>query len=179
MRRSALLFPAIGALALLPAVSTPAGAASCRDEVQQLAQTFHLSLGPTAQSSAPPSRGAPAGSAQQLGGADWSKLQGMMSQGQTGSGQGAGRTAEAPATTESRGIAGPDSLESSGGTLPPSTTAPAQRSGAAPTPQLGAADRAKAEALLSEAQAADAQGNGDQCRQILRAAQAMLLKGRQ
>src|ERR1700730_9314151 len=179
MRRSALLFPAIGALALLPAVSAPAGAASCRDEVQQLAQTFHLSLGPTTQSSAQPSRGTPAESAQQLGGAEWSKIQGMMSQGQAASGQGAGPTAEAPATTESRGIAGRVSRESSGGTRPPSTTTPAQRSGAAPAPQLGAADRAKAEGLLSEAQAADAQGNSDQCLQILRAAQPMLLKGRQ
>ena len=188
MRRSAVLFPAIGALALLPAVSAPAGAASCRDEVQQLAQTFHLSLGPMAQGSAQPSHGATAeapGSnataAEPRGGADWAKVQEMLSQGEGASGQGTGRTAEAPATTESRGIAGPDSLESSGGTLPPSTGTPApeQRSGAAPAQQLGAADRAKAEGLLSEAQAADAQGKGDQCLQILRAAQAMLLKGRQ
>jgi hypothetical protein len=144
MRRGALLFPAIGALALLPAVSAPA-AVSCRDEVQLLAQTFHLSTG---QSSAQPSRGA---------------------------------IADSPATTESRGLAGPDSLESSGGTRPPSTGTPApeQRNGAAPAQQLGAADRAKAEGLLSEAQAADAQGNGDQCLKILRAAQAMLLKARQ
>lgn len=183
MRKGALLFPAIGALALLPAVSARADVTSCRDELQRLAQTYHLSVSPPAQSAAQPSPGA---------------------------------TAEAPATTESRGIAGPDSLASSGGTLPPSTNsaAPEQRSDAAPPgaselekvqrlmsqgqaangqgagrtaeasapnapDRLGAADRAKVEGLLSQGQAADGQGNSDQCLQALREAQGLLLKARQ
>ncbi len=188
MRKGALLFPAIGALALLPAVSARADVTSCRDELQRLAQTYHLSVSPPAQSAAQPSPGA---------------------------------TAEAPATTESRGIAGPDSLASSGGTLPPSTSsaAPEQRSDAAPTQQPGASelekvqrlmsqgqaasgqgtgptaegtapnattpdrldatDRAKVEGLLSQGQAADGQGNGDQCLQALREAQEMLQRARQ
>jgi hypothetical protein len=77
--------------------------------------------------------------------------------------------------------AGPDSLASSGGTLPPSTSsaAPEARGGASETPQLGAADRAKAEGLLSEAQTANGQGKGDQCLQSLRDAQAIMQKGRQ
>jgi hypothetical protein len=157
MRKNGLLFPAIGALAFLPAVSARADVTSCRDELQQLAQTYHLSVSPPAQSAVQPSPGA---------------------------------TAEAPATTESRGIAGPDSLASSGGTLPPSTNsaAPEQRSGAAPAQQpanslapdqLGATDRAKVEGLLSQGQAAEGQGKGDQCLQALRDAQEVLQRARQ
>lgn len=182
MRKSALLFPAIGALALLPAIGAQA-ATSCSDELQQIAQTYHLSLSPSATAQAGSTATSPepsgAASSPQSGmAADLQKIQGMMSQGQAGNGQVAGKTAESPATTESRGMAaGPDSLESSGGTLPPSDGSGArdQHGGA---DQLGAADRAKAEGLLSEAQAADAQGKGDQCLQFLRAAQGML-KGRQ
>jgi hypothetical protein len=180
MRKSALLLPAIGALALLPAIGAQA-ATSCSEELQQIAQTYHLSLSPSATAqagtaSAPELRGAappPSGKA-----SDLQKIQGTMSQHQGTSGQVEGKTLEVPATTESRGMAaGPDSLESSGGTLPPSTGSDArdQHGGA---DQLGAADRAKAEGLLSEAQAADAQGKGDQCLQFLRAAQGML-QGRQ
>jgi hypothetical protein len=194
MRRAALLFPAVGALALLPALGAHAAATSCSAELQQVAQTYHLSLSPPATAQAGNSaeqRGSsPSGVASEL-----QKVQGLMSQGKGAAGQGTGeqgtsrtaeapttpsRTAEAPATTESRGMAaGPDSLESSGGTLPPATSSGSrdQRGGAA-ADQLGAADRAKAEGMLSEAQAADAQGKGDQCLQFLRAAQAML-KGRQ
>lgn len=197
MRKSALLLPAIAAAALLPAIGAQA-ATSCSDELQQLAQTYHLSLGPsataqagnsTAQDGAAPS--SQSGTASQL-----EKIQGLMSQGQGTTGRGAGaqgmggtgatpstpnNRAEAPATTESRGMAaGPDSLESSGGTLPPATSSGArdQHSGAAAADQLGPDDRAKAEGMLSEAQAADAQGKGDQCLKFLRAAQGML-KGRQ
>ena len=90
----------------------------------------------------------------------------------------AGTAAEAPATTESRGLtAGPDSLTSSGGTLPPSTSAPAVGlRNAAPT-QPGAADRAKIEGLLSEARAAGEQGRVDECRQRLDDAQSILHQG--
>ncbi|HJT09066.1 MAG TPA: hypothetical protein VJ747_19190 [Stellaceae bacterium] len=200
MNRAALLFPAISALALLPAIGAQA-ATSCSDELHQLAQTYHLSLSPSATAQA-------GNSAEQGGGASspksdttsqLDKIQGLLSQrqettqGASGqSAQGAGRssaapsmpnnTAEAPATTESRGMAaGPDSLQSSGGTLPPATNSGAhdqQHSGAAGADQLGPVDRAKAEGMLSEAQAADAQGKGDQCLKFLRAAQGML-KGRQ
>jgi hypothetical protein len=202
MKRAALLLPAIGALALLPTIGAQAAATSCSAELQQVAQTYHLSLSPPATAQAgnsPEQRGA--ASSQSGMASDLQKIQGMMSRGQGTSGQGTegqgageqgtgktadaptmpNRTAEAPATTESRGMAaGPDSLESSGGTLPPATNSSPrdQRSGAAAADQLGAADRAKAEGMLSEAQAADAQGKGDQCLQFLRAAQAML-KGRQ
>jgi hypothetical protein len=198
MKRAALLFHAVGALALLPAIGAHAAATSCSEELQQVAQTYHLSLGPPATAQAgtaanPSERGA--ASSQPGMASDLQKIQGLRSQGQGAIGQGASeqgtgrtaepsatpsRTAEAPATTESRGLAGPDSLESSGGTLPPAANGSAreQRSGAAAADQLGPADRAKAEGLLSEAQAADAQGKGEQCLQFLRAAQAML-KGRQ
>lgn len=154
MKRAALSFSAIGAVALLPAIGAQAAATSCSDALHQLAQTYHLSLAPSATAQA-------GNSAEQRGTA--------------------GSTAEAPATTESRGMAAaPDSLESSGGTLPPATSSGAhdRQGGAAAADQLGPADRAKAEGMLSEAQAADAQGKGDQCLQFLRAAQAML-KGRQ
>ena len=194
MRRAALLLPAIGALALLPGIGA-AAATSCSDELRQVAQTYHLSLGPSA--TAQTGNSAEQGAAPQSGAAaDVQKMQGFMSQGQgsarqdaseqgsasTGPARGTSSQArDAPATTESRGLAaGPDSLETSGGTLPPATSsAPRdQEKGAAAADQLGAADRAKAEGMLSEAQAADAQGKGDQCLQFLRAAQAML-KGRQ
>jgi hypothetical protein len=189
------LLPAVAAVALLPAIGADAAATSCSDELHQLAQTYHLSLGPPATAQA-------GNSAEQRGAAaspqsgTMSDLQnGQMSQregtaGQGASEQGAGRTAaapttpnntaEAPATTESRGLAGPDSLQSSGGTLPPATSSGAhdQRRSAAPADQLGPNDRAKAEGMLSEAQAADAQGKSDQCLQFLRAVQGML-KGRQ
>lgn len=192
MKRAALLFPAIGALALLPAIGAEAAATSCSDELHQLAQTYHLSLSPPATAQAGNSaeqRGA-ASSPQSGTTSELEKLQGLMSRGQGTAGQGAGRTAagpttpnntaEAPATTESRGMtAGPDSVESSGGTLPPANSGAHDRqTGAAAADQLGPNDRAKAEGMLSQAQAADAQGKGDQCLQFLRAAQAML-KGRQ
>ena len=79
-------------------------------------------------------------------------------------------TAEAPATSESRGLAaGPDSLASSGNTLPP------QSSQAAPAPQaLGAVDRAKVEGLLAEARSADALGDPQRCRQRLQDAEAAI-----
>ena len=196
MKRAALLLPAIGALALLPAIGAQAATTSCSEELQQVAQTYHLSLSPSATAQAGNSaeqRGAQPSSPGTASGLE--KLQGLMSKGQDADGKGTGeertgRTAEAPstsrqggeapATTESRGMAaGPDSLESSGGTLPPATSSsPREQHGAAAADQLGAADRAKAEGMLSEAQAADAQGKGDQCLQFLRAAQAML-KGRQ
>ncbi|HEX6843289.1 MAG TPA: hypothetical protein VF113_17270 [Stellaceae bacterium] len=197
MKRAALLFPAIGALALLPAIGAEAAATSCSDELHQLAQTYHLSLSPPATAQAGNSaeqRGAM--SSQQSGTtSEMEKIQGLMSQRQGTTGQGAGEqgtgrtaagptkpnnTAEAPATTESRGMtAGPDSAESSGGTLPPASSGTHDRqTGAAAADQLGPNDRAKAEGMLSQAQAADAQGKGDQCLQFLRAAQAML-KGRQ
>ena len=196
MKRGVLLFPAISALALLPAGGAQADT-SCSDELHQLAQRYHLSLGPSATARA-------GNSAEQRGAAspksdttsELEKIQGMVSQRQGTSGQGVGaqgtdrsskapstpnNTAEAPATTESRGMAaGPDSLESSGETLPPATNSGArdQRRGGAAADQLGPNDRAKAEGMLSQAQTADAQGKGDQCLQFLRAAQGML-KGRQ
>jgi hypothetical protein len=85
--------------------------------------------------------------------------------------------AEAPATTESRGlVSGADSLASSGGTLPPDRTEgasnPAQ--GGAPAKTLGAADRAKVEGLLSEARAAEREGHGDLCRQHLQDAETLI-----
>lgn len=89
-----------------------------------------------------------------------------------------GSAAEAPATTESRGLAaGPDSLTSSGGTLPPSTgtTASGPRDTAATQPD--AADRAKIEGLLSEARAASEQGRADECQQRLKDAEAILRRG--
>ena len=150
MRIGAMLLPAFCVIALLPTTGARADVASCREELQRMAQTYHLSVSPTGPSAAP------AQPAQ-------------------------GGTAEAPATTESRGMtAGPDSLASSGGTLPPSTrsVAPESRGGASEMPQLGAVDRAKAEGLLAEAQAADGQGNGDQCLQSLRDAQAIMQKAR-
>jgi hypothetical protein len=148
MRRATLMLAAIGALTLVPALAARADVAGCRAELQQLAQTYHLSLGPSAP-------GAPQSSPD--------------------------TSAEAPATTESRGLAGgPDSLGSSGGSLPPSTgTPPEQRRGAAPAQQLGAADRAKVEGLLSQGQAADVQGKGDQCLAALRQARSVLEKSRQ
>lgn len=88
--------------------------------------------------------------------------------------------AEAPATTESRGLtAGPDSLSSSGGTLPPSTSAPPAGQRDASSPQLGAADRAKVEGLLAEARSAGEQGRGQDCRQRLDEARALLRQGRE
>jgi hypothetical protein len=198
MKRTALLLPAITASALLPAIGAQAAATSCSDELHQLAQTYHLSLAPsaTAQAGNSAEQRGTASSPKSGTASELEKIPGLMSQRQGTSGQGAdeqgtGRTAaapgtpnntaEAPATTESRGMAaGPDSLESSGGTLPPATSSGAhdQHSGAAPADQLGPNDRAKAEGMLSEAQAADAQGKGDQCLQFLRAVQGML-KGRQ
>jgi len=195
MRKSALLLPAIAAVALLPTIGAEAAAPSCSDELHQLAQTYHLSLSPPATAQAGNSaeqRGA-ASSPQSGMTSELKKLQGVTSQCQGTTRQGTGEpgeprtaatpnsSAEAPATTESRGMAaGPDSMESSGGTLPPATSSDGhdQHSGAAAADQLGPADRAKAEGMLSEAQAADAQGKGDQCLRFLRAAQAML-KGRQ
>ncbi|HEX7967634.1 MAG TPA: hypothetical protein VF502_05400 [Stellaceae bacterium] len=89
-----------------------------------------------------------------------------------------GKAAEAPATTESRGLtAGPDSLTSSGGTLPPSTSAPAAGPRDAAPTQVGAADRAKVEGLLSEARAAGEQGRADECRQRLDDARSILRQG--
>lgn len=85
--------------------------------------------------------------------------------------------AEAPATTESRGLAsGADSLASSGGTLPPdrTATAPNPTQGAAPTKTLGATDRAKVEGLLSDARSADGQGHAELCRQHLQDAEAVI-----
>lgn len=149
MRAGALLFTAVCALALLPDRTARADVTSCREELQRLAQTYHLSVSPPGSSAAQPSPGG---------------------------------TAEAPTTTESRGMtAGPDSLASSGGTLPPATssTAPEQRGGASPPQQLGAADRARVEGLISQGQAADGQGKGDQCLEALREAQGMLQKARQ
>jgi hypothetical protein len=193
MKRAALLLPAIAATALLPALGAQA-ATSCSDELRQLAQTYHLSLSPRATAQAGNSaeqRGA--GSSQSGTASELEKIQGMMSQRQGSTGQGTGEpgtggtaaapnnTAEAPATTESRGMAaGLDSLESSGGTLPPaaSSSAQDQHRGATAADQLGPADRAKAEGMLSQAQAADAQGKGDQCLQFLRTVQSML-KARQ
>lgn len=206
MRRGALLFPALGALVLLPALNARADVASCRDELQRLAQTYHLSVSPPAQTAAQPSPGATAeapattesrgvagpdslessggtlppstdsasperrsnsSSAQHLGG-DLAKVQGLLSQGQAANGQGTHGTAEPPATTASRG-AGADSLANSGGTLPQ----------AAAPDRLGASDRAKVEGLVSQGQAADGQGNSDQCLQALRDAQGVLQKARQ
>lgn len=144
MRTGAALLPALCALTLLPA-GAQADAASCRDELRQMAQTYQLSLGPIAPNA----------------------------QSQSAA------TAEAPATTESRGMtAGPDSLASSGGTLPPAASSAAgePQSGTAPARQLGAADRAKLEGLLSEAKAADARGRADQCQDALRQAQAIVQK---
>ena len=92
------------------------------------------------------------------------------------SASGAGR-AEAPATTESRGLAaGADSLASSGGTLPPDRTeaAPKPAQGTAPAKTLGATDRAKVEGLLSDARSADKQGHSDLCRQHLLDAEAAI-----
>jgi hypothetical protein len=152
MRIGAMLLPAFCVVTLLLITGARADVTSCRDELQRMAQTYHLSISPTGPSAAAPSQ---------------------PSQ---------GATAEAPATTESRGMAaGSDSLASSGGTLPPSTSSvvPEARGGASETPQLGAADRAKAEGLLSEAQTADGQGKGDQCLQSLRDARAIMQKGRQ
>lgn len=95
-----------------------------------------------------------------------------MSHGQAANGQGTGQTAEALATTESRGTAGPDSPARSGGTQPPATNSVAPD-------RLGATDRAKVEGLLSQGQAADGQGKGDQCLQALREAQEVLQRARQ
>ncbi len=91
-----------------------------------------------------------------------------------------GGTAEAPATTESRGLtAGPDSATSSGGTLPPATGSPPADQRDASSMQLGAADRAKLEGLLSEARAADEQGRAQECERHLEDARAVLRQGRQ
>ena len=196
MKRAALLLPAIAATALLPALGAQA-ATSCSDELRQLAQTYHLSLSPPATAQGGNSAEQRSAASSQSGTAsELEKIQGMMSQRQGRTGQGTGEpgtgriaavpstpnnTAEAPATTESRGMAaGPDSLESSGGTLPPATSSGAQdqHRGGTAADQLGPADRAKAEGMLSQAQAADAQGKGDQCLQFLRSAQGML-KARQ
>ena len=148
MRTGAVLFPAFGALALLPAVTARADVTSCRDEARQMAQTYLLSVSPTAPSAAQSSRGG---------------------------------SAETPATTESRGMtAATDSLASSGGTLPPSTSSGASepRGSASAVPQLGAADRAKVEGLLSDAQAGDALGKADECRKIFQEALAVVKKAR-
>src|SRR5690348_14189304 len=91
MKRAALLLPAIGALALLPAIGAQAATTSCSQELQQVAQTYHLSLSPpaTAQAgnSAEPrsAQSSSSGTASEL-----EKLRGMMSQGQGAGGQSAG-----------------------------------------------------------------------------------------
>ncbi len=91
-----------------------------------------------------------------------------------------GKTAEAPATTESRGLtAGPDSLTSSGGTLPPSTSSPPADQHDASPMQLGAADRAKVEGLVSEARAAGEHGRAQECQRHLEDARAILRQGRE
>jgi hypothetical protein len=122
MRIGAVLFPAFGALALLPAVTACADVTSCRDEARQMAQTYLLSVSPAA-----PSAAIIRGRVRRAAGHD-------------GIARHDGRHGLA---REQWRHAAP--IDEFGASEP--------RGSASAVPQLGAADRAKVEGLLSDAQA--------------------------